>query len=710
MACIAIVAAVMAALAAVTAVTFRYMVRDPFVLAYWMLANCMLVFCMYAFIKGRRFNARPVAPGRVAAIIPAYEEDPAELRACIDAILNQSIPPDQVFVVDDGSVKHPVVPFPDPRITWLRQPNQGKRAAQVHALKTMNPVDWDFILTVDGDSVLDHYALEHQLRAMSKPSVMATTGMVLVRNMRENLLTRIADLNIGTSCVMMRASRSLLGTLETTSGALAVYRAHILFKHADRYLNAGTYGDDRCLAMYSALEGEVVGVNEAVVWSAMPPDCATTYHQRLRWSKSWWCMIPFVLTNMNRFRQMFFPLFGLLQLCIAPITLGYIAVYSLMAVHNGTFHPKTLALYIGVYLFMRYGESALYMVERPGLKWYERVLTWLFLTPFEAVYNLLFLNPTKYIALIQLRDQSWGTRGAAVKREIPMLKRTMIFVSGVALGALALGGTYYGVHRSTISADLAASQAPTNTIVPLTNASCSGGKVVFTFDGGPLSPPAGGTPLVLSTLRELHATGVFFVLGTAATQNPQLIRQEVADGDLVENHTWDHADFTGQSAGTKPLTAAQIKSELQRGAAAIVAAGAPAPTLYRPPFDDITPADNAIAASLGERVVMSYGNPGTEIIDSQDWRAKFTGSQIAHDVIYGYTDESGTWIPGLDTSTGSMTWIIGYHDGLNATVSTPAAESLPIIVQWMNENDMCSTNTVPADATGGVVPNIPVKS
>lgn len=104
---------------------------------------------------------------------------------------------------------------------------------------------------------------------------------------------------LGTSCVMMRASRSLLGTLETTSGALAVYRAHILFQHKERYLH-GTYGDDRALAMYSALEGEVVGVNEAVVWSAMPTSVELTYKQRLRWSKSWWCMIPFVLTNMTR--------------------------------------------------------------------------------------------------------------------------------------------------------------------------------------------------------------------------------------------------------------------------------------------------------------------------------------------------------------------------------------------------------------------------
>jgi len=238
--------------------------------------------------------------------------------------------------------------------------------------------------------------------------------------------------------------------------------------------------------------------------------------------------------------------------------------------------------------------------------------------------------------------------------------------------------------------------------VPLTDASCSGGYVVFTFDGGPLESPAGGTPLILSTLEGLHARGVFFDVGTAVTKNPAMIRQEVADGDLVENHTWNHEDFTGQSTGGKPLTPAQVRTVLAEGAAAIVRAGAPAPKLYRPPFDDVTKADNKVAASLGERIVMSYGLPGTGIIDSQDWREKFTGPQIAYNVIHGSVNESGVYIPGLDSKT-AKTYIIGYHDGLDAKVSGPAAESLQPIVKYMNSHNMCGTTNVPDPADGGVL-------
>ena len=238
--------------------------------------------------------------------------------------------------------------------------------------------------------------------------------------------------------------------------------------------------------------------------------------------------------------------------------------------------------------------------------------------------------------------------------------------------------------------------------VPLTNASCAGGYVVFTFDGGPLAPPLGGTPLVLTTLEGLHAQGVFFVLGTAVTRNPAMVRQEVKDGDLVENHLWDHEDLTGQTTGGKPATLAQARDYLTRGAQAIVKAGAPAPTLWRPPFDDVNLAFNKVAAGLDERVVMSYGLPGTGIIDSQDWKGKFTGAQIAWNVIHGFKDESGNHIPGLDSHT-SRTFVIGYHDGLGAKVSGPAAASLQPLVTWMNGHDMCGTTNVPNPADGGVL-------
>jgi hyaluronan synthase len=402
---------VIVALAAVTLWIYRQ-AHDPVVLIYWWIGNSALLFCMVAFMKGRRFLHLEVAHGRVLAIVPAYEENPVELNACVRSILDQrGAEATEVHVVDDGSVDSPVQTWQHPRVFWHRKPNGGKRDSQCYVLDQLDPEDFDYILTVDGDSVLDPDALAHQLRAFSRPQVMATTGMVLVSNVNVNLLTRLADINIGTSCVMMRASRSLLGTLETTSGALAVYRAHIVFKHKDRYRNAGTYGDDRCLAMYSALEGEVVGVNEAVVWSSMPTDAKTTYRQRLRWSKSWWCMIPFVLTNMVKFRQMFFPLFGLMQLTIAPITIGFALVSIFLGALRGDVHWAPIALYAAIYLLVRYAQVALYMVERPGMSIGQKVWSLLALTPLEAVYNLFFLNPTKYIALVKLRDHGWGTRG-----------------------------------------------------------------------------------------------------------------------------------------------------------------------------------------------------------------------------------------------------------------------------------------------------------
>ena len=106
-------------------------------------------------------------------------------------------------------------------------------------------------------------------------------------------------------------------------------------------------------------------------------------------------------------------------------------------------------------------------------------------------------------------------------RRAVALSTVLVFVAGI----LVLGGWRAGA--------LFAPPKP----VPLTNANCSNGYVVFTWDGGPLAPPLGGTPLVLSTLEGLHAQGVFFVLGTAVTKNPAMVKQEVKDGDLVENHT-----------------------------------------------------------------------------------------------------------------------------------------------------------------------------
>lgn len=277
-----------------------------------------------------------------------------------------------------------------------------------------------------------------------------------------------------------------------------------------------------------------------------------------------------------------------------------------------------------------------------------------------------------------------------------MRRATVITTALVLLAGVTTAGAYEGGVLTSSKPAASWQVAPAkNAVTPLDN-NCSGGYVTLTFDGGPVTgPQGGGTPLVLATLQKLHLKAVFFVIGTEVTRNPEIVRAEVADGDLVENHTWDHEDLTGYSTGGKPATMAQVTEYLEKGAAAIVKAGAPAPTLWRPPFDDVTAADNAVAASLGERVVMSVGDVGSKITDSQDWRAKYTGAEIAKKIIYGSVNQ-GEPIAGLQNGT-----IVGYHDGLAVDVSTPAAYSLQPIVTYMNAHHLCSTTNVPNPADGG---------
>jgi len=288
---LAVIAVVIVALEAVTFVVQRQ-TDDPVLIGYWLFGTLVIVFCLVAFHFGRRHLDRPPAPGRVLCIIPAYNEDPDNLVGCVRSILEQTIPVD-IEVIDDGSGV-PVLPFEHPRVTWRRQPNTGKRGAQVEVLKAHGRKvagrwlsnTYQFVLTVDSDSRPAPDALEHLLRAMSNPAIQAATGMIYIGNFEDSLVARAADIDIGTSCVMMRASRSILGCLETTSGALALYRAELLYDHLDAYaVECGT-GDDRWLALRALERGQVVGVAEALVETEMPTNLQGTYKQRLRWGRS----------------------------------------------------------------------------------------------------------------------------------------------------------------------------------------------------------------------------------------------------------------------------------------------------------------------------------------------------------------------------------------------------------------------------------------
>ncbi|MGW4803278.1 glycosyltransferase family 2 protein [Kitasatospora sp. NPDC004272] len=379
----------------------------PALTVLYLLGGALVLLCLIASRANLRRGRGPVAPGRVVAIVPAYEEDPQLLDDTLRALLRQTRPVDEIHVVDDGSARYPVRPFDHPRVRFHRQDNAGKRRAQAAVLAELRPAEWDFVLTVDSDSVADDDALEHLLRAMSDPRVTAATGVVLTRNHRQNALTRVVDLNIGTSCLLSRASRSLFGVVETTSGALSLYRAPVLFDNLADYVTSGTSGDDRRLTMYAQLRGRVVAVHDALVHSVMPHTLRGTFQQRVRWGKSAWAALPFAVTNLS-WGQLFFPLLAVVQWTALPALAAVLLTGALLRPHPP--NPWAVA---ASYLFVRYLEAAQYVLQRPGLPLRARLLRLLWAAPADVLLTLLVLYPAKYWALCRIRHWGWHTRGDA---------------------------------------------------------------------------------------------------------------------------------------------------------------------------------------------------------------------------------------------------------------------------------------------------------
>lgn len=356
---------------------------------------------MVSGVRWRRFDHLPVARGRVLAIVPVFNEEPALVEAAVRALLDQSVAPDEVHVVDDGS-EPPLATTPLPGVTWHRQANAGKREAQASVLRAADPGRWDYVLTVDSDSVLDVDACEHLLRSMSDERTMAATGMILVRNRRRNLLTRLVDINVVSSCLMFRMLRSWFGVVTPTSGALALYRAGLVFDNLDDYVSSGTAGDDRRLSFYALLRGRVVGVTEAVVETELPTTVSQTFRQRMRWSKSAWLGIPFVSTNL-RGLVLFFYFYPLVFALVWPFVVALLAAVWIV-------HDTPGILYGFLYWeVVAVAMTWIYAAYRPDLSWRERVGAVL-LAPLYPLFGALVLRPASYWALTKLRSTSWHTR------------------------------------------------------------------------------------------------------------------------------------------------------------------------------------------------------------------------------------------------------------------------------------------------------------
>ena len=139
------------------------------------------------------------------------------------------------------------------------------------------------------------------------------------------------------------------------------------------------------------------------------------------------------------------------------------------------------------------------------------------------------------------------------------------------------------------------------------------GELALTFDDGP-NPV--WTPRLLDLLASHNLRATFFLVGSRAQAQPALVRQIVAAGHIIGNHSWSHANLALSSAR-------RIGEELSR-TNQILAQIADAPIRYfRPSFGARRPEVLLAARRLGMVPVLwtamtsDWKNPSADSIASQ---------------------------------------------------------------------------------------------
>jgi chitin deacetylase len=133
--------------------------------------------------------------------------------------------------------------------------------------------------------------------------------------------------------------------------------------------------------------------------------------------------------------------------------------------------------------------------------------------------------------------------------------------------------------------------------------------IALTFDDGPWP---NSTSQVLDVLKKSNVKATFFMVGMQVEKYPQLVKQVVANGHAIGNHTWSHQyDQYNESAAAR---------EIDRTAELVYKTTGVKTSLFRPPAGIL---NNGLVTYAHEKkyAVVMWS------VDSKDWRSRRTTRQ-----------------------------------------------------------------------------------
>jgi peptidoglycan/xylan/chitin deacetylase (PgdA/CDA1 family) len=189
--------------------------------------------------------------------------------------------------------------------------------------------------------------------------------------------------------------------------------------------------------------------------------------------------------------------------------------------------------------------------------------------------------------------------------------------------------------------------------------------LAVTFDDGP-NPAV--TPKLLDLLDRYQARATFFLIGRFVREYPELVREVVARGHAIGNHTATHPNLFW-------LRQAQIRDEMRRCSDAISGATGQGPKWFRPPFGMRNPWLAGVARELDLRVVMWTLIPGDWRDDkSSEWlirRMERIATRTEHRLgkLHGHSRHAGE--------------VLCLHDGSHRQQNGDRTHTLAALEHWL---------------------------
>lgn len=226
----------------------------------------------------------------MSIIVPVFNESKV-LHKSISSLLKLDYRNYEIIIVNDGSSDETKIvakkmigyqkgKYGDVKVSLINKPNGGKASALNLGIKVSKA---EFVLCMDGDSILTPLSLKMAIRHFVKPEIGAVAGNVKVLN-RKKFFTDLQALEYIESLNMVRGAQSAIRLVNIIPGPIGVFRRTAI--QSVDYYSGDTFAEDADMTLRLISHGwKIYYEPNSISYTEAPVKLQQLLKQRYRWTR-----------------------------------------------------------------------------------------------------------------------------------------------------------------------------------------------------------------------------------------------------------------------------------------------------------------------------------------------------------------------------------------------------------------------------------------